>query len=390
MRVPLRSQRRGRRLGQIRLLTALLVGMLVLGDAVASSGEDLQQAREAITNGKRRDARAALDRAYNSFLVGDSIVLNDVLAQYWFYRGLVAQQRGKRGAAMEAFRQTLVVDRSFRWDREVVDDLEMRKMFEALRGEVEGRDVHSPNVPEKTGCAVLYVDGSQVAFGDKVSIGKRLAQIQCPKGDVYGAWTEFPKDEPFTWLSMCPYEVDTSIDALAEQEPQDELDEIGPSFGSASVGPVGPCALESVAPTGKEGDAVADDASSPDEAVGDEESKDEPAGPGFFAAELWPTPRLVAAGAGVALVGGGVGLHYGIVVPSFNMVEWGRRNARGITRYQADILTERFRTRRAITWGVMGAGAVTTGVGLFLLKPTTSLAVQPMLFPGGGGLRGQF
>jgi len=366
-------------LGQIRLLIALCLGMLTTGEAQALPGEALQQAREAIAEGKRRDARDALDEAHRAFLEGDSIVLNDVLAQYWFYRGLVAQKRGKKAATMEAFRQTLVVDRSFLWDRDLVDDLEMRKMFEALRGEVEGRDVHSPNIPEKTGCAVLYVDGSQVAFGDQVSIGERLAQVQCPKGDVYGAWSEFDEDESFNWLAMCPYEVDTSVEALAEQQPQDEFEQLGPSFGSGSALAAGPCTVDSAPPTdGGEGVAV------------DEAPNEEAAGPGFLAPELWPSRRVVATGTGVALLGAGVGLHYGIVVKSYLMVEWGRRNPSAITRYQADILTDRFRERRAITWAVMGAGAVTTGVGLFLFKPATDLAVQPMWFPGGGGLHGQF
>jgi hypothetical protein len=138
-----------------------------------------------------------------------------------------------------------------------------------------------------------------------------------------------------------------------------------------------------------EGVAVDETPAADESPAAEETSNEESVGPGFFAPELWPSRRLLAAGTGVALLGGGVGLHYAIVVPSFVMVEWGRRNARGITRYQADILTERFRTRRAITWGLMGAGAVSTGVGLFLFKPT-NLAVQPMWFPGGGGLKGQF
>lgn len=371
-------------------MIALCLGMLSLGEAYAFPADALQRAREAIANGKRRDARDALDAAHRSFLEGDSVALNDVLAQYWFYRGLVAQKRGKKAATMEAFRQTLVVDRSFRWDRDLVDDLEMRKMFEALRGEVEGRDVHSAKVPESAGCAVLYVDGSQIAFGDQVSVGERLAQIQCPKGDVYGAWSSFDEEEPFNWLAMCPYEVDTSIEILAEERPQDDFEQMGPSFGMASVVAKGPCAAES-APA-SDGGGVADAEPSVEETAQapDEAPNEEPAGPGFFSMELWSARRVLVAGTGVALLGGGVGLHYGVVVPSFQMVEWGRRNARGITRYQADILTERFRVRRAMSWGIMGAGAVTTGVGLVLFKPSTNLAVQPILFPGGGGLRGRF
>ena len=178
-------------MGPVRLLTAATAWALTHGVAYAFPQDHLSEARTALTEGDRKTARKALDAAEESFRQTDSVVLNDVLASFWFYRGLFADTRRKDAAAMEFFRQALVVDRTYAWEREVSDKLELRKMFEALRGEVEGRERRSPKVPERTGCAVAYVDGTKVLAEDTVSIGLRLAQIQCPQGDVYSLWIDF-------------------------------------------------------------------------------------------------------------------------------------------------------------------------------------------------------
>lgn len=86
---------------------------------------------------------------------------------------------------------------------------------------------------------------------------------------------------------------------------------------------------------------------------------------------------------------GGVTMHFAVVKPSFKMVEWGRDHSDEITRYQADILTRRFVTRRFWTWTMFGVGAGVVTTGVLLMKPTT---LQPTLLvlPGGVGLQGRF
>ena len=86
----------------------------------------------------------------------------------------------------------------------------------------------------------------------------------------------------------------------------------------------------------------------------------------------------------------GVVLHYAIVVPAYDMVEWGRRNTIGVSRYQADVLTQRFRTRRAIAYSMTTAGILTTTAGLAFMRAKPTARIQPVVTPFGGALNGRF
>ena len=365
-------------MGRRWLLSAVLTVGLGLSDAHAYPAEHLTEARAALLSEDKRAASKALEATRDAFSSSEGVAADDVLATYWVYTGLLAHMKNKSDAAMDAFREALVVDPRYAWDTEMLDDREIRKLFEALRGEVEGRAVISPRVPEKTGCAQVYIDGSRVRAGDSVGVGERLGQIQCPHGDVYGLWTQLDEEEPIDWLGLCPYPVDTSIDADANTEAEDEFANVGPSFGKEEESGSNPCldimatpppaVVETSEPTKKK------DGSSP---------------LAMFGADTWSTPRLVTIGPGGALIVAGVVVHFTAVQPAYDMVEWGRRNPTGLTRYQADILSDRFRSRRALSWSMTGAGVAATAVGLFVLKPKKT-GVQPVLFPGGGGLQGRF
>jgi hypothetical protein len=366
---------------------------LTLGVAHAFPQEHLSAARQALIDGDRKDARSALDAAEAAFQQTDLVVLNDVLASYWFYRGVFADSRRKSSAAMEFFRQALVVDGTYAWDREVSDKLELRKMFEALRGEVQGREQRSPKVPEATGCAVAYIDGTKTVAEDTVSVGLRLAQVQCLKGDVYSQWIDFSEDDALLdWLALCPYEVDTSIEAFVAASDEDDFASLGVDFGGDAPVAAGPCAL-AAASEAPESSVPAEE----EEAESSDEPKPKPKKEkpkakqsDFFAKEQWPVGRLVVTGGGVGLMGTSLIMHAGIVRPSFAMVEYGRRNNEWLTPNAADVLTQRYVERRAMTWAVGGVGAAATAAGLVLLRPKTTAAVQPLLLPGGAGLHGRF
>jgi hypothetical protein len=364
--------------------------MLSIGTAHAFPQQHLKEARDALKNGERRATRIALDEAEAAFGSTDSVVLNDVLARYWFYRGLLAAKRGKESLVMDSFRQALVVDRTFVWDRDLSEDLELRKVFEALRGEVEGRDQRPTGVPERTGCAVAYVDGTRVSGGSEASIGVRLAQVQCPKGDVYSRWIDFSDEEQqLDWLSLCPYAVDTSIEANVATASEDEFGGIGPSFGPAETVDEGPCSVEALSEPAPPESSADEGSVASGEAVSSEGDSTAPAGD-FFAKRHWPTQRLIVTGTGVGLMGTSVVMHFGVVVPSFAMVEFGRRNNEWITEHAANVLTDRFVKRRAMTWTVAGVGGAATAVGLVVMKPRSTSAVQPFVLPGGAGLHGRF
>jgi hypothetical protein len=358
-------------MGRIWLLNSTLVLSVCLGTAHAFPQDHLAEAREALKVEDRKAVKAALDQARDAFASGEGVAPNDVLASYWYYRGLLVLSRGKGKAAMEPFRQALVVDNGYVWDQELSSDKDARRLFEALRNEVRSRDVQSPKVPEKMGMAQAYVDGTRVRAGDWVSIGTRLAQVQCPEGDVHGEWTSFAED--LDWLALCPYEIDTSVDIYAVTGPVDE-------FGGLSTFGSGPS------------DEAEASAETPQEIK--QEEKEETASPSAAKESsskpplaALATPQNIVIGVGGAMMTGGVVLHFAVVKPALAMVEWGRRNPHELNRTQADVLTARFVNRRRATWTLFGIGAGVTVAGVFAMKPTS---LQPVVFPGGIGLQGGF
>jgi len=351
-------------------------------EAQAFPQDHLSKARVALKAEDKRTARQELERAHDAFAASEGVAPNDILATYWFYQGLLLNQKNRTDQAMDAFRQALVVDRQFSWDREVNDDRELRKVFEALRGEVGFRDTLSPGLPEKLGCAQIYVDGSRVSGDQEVAIGQRLAQIQCPHGDVYGVWTDFNPDVPVEWLALCPYPVDTTIELVEAAAPASEFEGMDVEFGGSEAEESNPC-LEIMA---KPPPVVAATDTPPSRTGSKSKSNYLKS---TFGLESWTLPRIITAGAGGVLIASGISVHYGGVVPAYEMVEWGRRNPTGLTRFQADVLTDRFRTRRTISYALTATGVAATVVGVFVLKPK-STSVQPVLFPQGMGLHGRF
>jgi len=361
----------------------MLGGLLFTSiEAQAFPQEHLSKARDALKAEDKRAARQALEKAHDAFAASEGVAPNDILATYWFYHGLLLNQKGRSDAAMNAFRQALVVDRQFSWDRDVNDDRELRKVFEALRGEVGFRDTLSPGLPDKLGCAQVYVDGSRVSGDQEVAVGKRLAQVQCPHGDVYGLWTDFNPESPVEWLALCPYPVDTTIEIVEASGPVSEFEGMDVEFGGSETEESNPC-LEIMA---KPPPVVAT-TQTPSSRTGSNSTANYMKS--TFGLESWTLPRIITVGAGGVLITSGISVHFGGVVPAYEMVEWGRRNPTGLTRYQADILTDRFRTRRTISYALTATGVAATVVGVFVLKPKAS-HIQPTLFPQGFGLYGRF
>ena len=382
-------------MGSGRLLIGVATAGLSVGSAHAASEGHLDDARAALVDGSRRQVRSALDDAHAAFTASNAVVRDATLARYWYYRGL--QTSGGRASeqTMDAFRQALVVDGDFQWDRSINENLELRKVFEALRGEVAGRETRSAGVPERTGCAVPYVDGRRVGPGSVVSIGLRLAQIACPKGDVASRWFEFGEEaESIDWLAMCPYPVDTTIQPQVIQESDEEFAGIDVGFGGEEPVVDDPCAAQR-GPVSAVAQApvVSSSADTPTESS---EPADEPIAatatvpPRPAASGEWSRPRAIVTGVGAGLVTTGVVLHFVVVKPSFAMVEFGRRNNEWITANAADVLSQRFVERRALSWGIAGLGSAVTVSGLLWPRFQSTATVQPLVTPTGVGMHGRF
>jgi hypothetical protein len=226
----------------------------------------------------------------------------------------------------------------------------------------------------------MYVDGTRVCNGDWVAVVDRLAQVQCPEGDVHGSWVIFSEpDVVFDWISLCPYEVDTSIVVTAfPVEDEFGLDDIPEDDDSGGI--VGGIVTDA------DGNPIVSEPESEEPSAEPTDDDKAASGTDGTTGSLWTTRNIVMM-AGGGMVTTGVVLHFAVVKPSHDMVEWGRRNPTELSRYQADILTDRFVQRRAATMAVLGSGVVVAGAGFFLMEPTS---VQPWVSMNGAGLHGRW
>ncbi|MCK6507888.1 hypothetical protein L6R53_31730 [Myxococcota bacterium] len=216
-----------------RLRVGLLaLALLLPGVARAGVTDQVQAARAALVADDLKAATQALDAAQEAAPTEGAVVPARLLAQVFYYRGVLELKGGdKKGKALDALRQALLIDNAFEWDSEVLDQDDPRSLFEALRAEVRSRPRVDAMVPEQVGAARLYVDGSRRSAGDEVLEGMHLAQIECPDGAVYGKWTDFAKDP--RWLKLCPGGVDTSVVVADTGPAEDEWADFGPVFGDS-------------------------------------------------------------------------------------------------------------------------------------------------------------
>ena len=263
--------------------TFILLGLLGLsGSAWAGPTEDLAAARTSLKAKDLAGASKALKSAEAALADAGTVLPAKLVGQYWYYQAMTEfLEDGRSDDVMDAFRQTLTVDLEATWDMEISDDAESRDVFLALRNEVKDWPRLDAQVPEATGAAKLYVDGVRLTAGDKVREGTHLAQITCDDGSVHGTWADFSKKQK--WLKLCPNGVDTSV-VVAEEEPEDEFGDFGPSFGDESGA----------------GDTTAS-TTLPTAAPGEEQVEIIPA----WSRVKWP---YVIAGAGAMVLGGGLQL----------------------------------------------------------------------------------
>jgi len=217
--------------GQRLRVGVLPLVLLLPGLARAGVADDLLTARTALVAHDTKAAARALDSAEASAPLEGTVTSTTVVARLFYYRGVLAQLDGdKKGASLDMWRQTLLIDNGYQWEVEVLDADDPRSLFEALRAEVRGRPHTDATVPEATGAAQLFVDGGRVKAGAEVIQGMHLLQITCPDGSVHGKWADLEKDPK--WLKMCPAGVDTSV-VVADETPtgDDEFGDFGPVFG---------------------------------------------------------------------------------------------------------------------------------------------------------------
>lgn len=353
-------------MGRQWLSIALLLAS-VSGIARAETVADrLEAVRAAVAEGDKKQAKKLLMGA--DVLVADSneILSASQIALLFYLRGVEASLRRRQDAAMDAWRQTLLIDNLYEWDSALVADRDQHRLFEALRKEVGSRDEVSPGAPEKSGLAKLYVDGERIGSETRLLAGVHLAQVSCPETGVHGVWTDF--EEPVAWLAMCPEGIDTTVVA-ADAPADDEFGGMGPVFGVAEEDP-DPVPVE-VTPE-------------PEEAVATKPSKPAREKQGLKWNEV-PPGLYMMAGGGVLFVTGTV-VNFAMVNPSYRRIESARTSAGGISQAQAAQVSRQFNVQRGVTLGLMGGGLVLAGTGVFFMEAP----IVPILSPFGMGLSGSW
>jgi hypothetical protein len=204
-------------------MLCLLLATTAFGASVA---DNISAAKQAIIDKKYPQANTLLIEAEGLAPFSSAPLDSSEIASIFFYKGIVLQLQGDE-SALSMWRSALIIEPSFNWDDSVIKDEVAQDIFLAIQGEVQSRPTIDVGVPEKYGKAKLYVDGTQRVPTDRVPEGIHLAQIKCPKGEVFGKWTEF--DRRFKWLKMCPYTFD--VNEEPDEEVEDEWAAFGPAFG---------------------------------------------------------------------------------------------------------------------------------------------------------------
>ena len=355
----------------------LRVGLLLvaLGMPISARAESLDdqlsEVRALIVAGEHKIALKSLKTIEKSLASTEELVNTRSLCRVWLYRGAAEFAAGnKRGRAEDAWRQALAIENDVPWDADLMGESELISLFEALRGEVEGRGYVETGVPEKVGAAKLYVDGQRHTFEDTVIQGSHLAQIECPDDQgTFSVVTDFSR--PIDWFSLCPDGVDPSVEVAEEEE--DEWAEFGPSFGSttSSEDPVE--------------DPVEDPITETDPVVTTDPTETDPIIPDPNPDRSGPGPGTYMLASGGALVAGGLVVNFVLVNPIYARIEAANNDPYSISRSDATVLTSQFNSRRYLTIGLTAGGLALVGSSFLIDAP-----IQPIFGLGQLGVTGQF
>jgi len=346
--------------GLLLLLLALGWG----GVARASSLDDaVSTARAALQDGDHRRAEAALDDIESLALAEARVASAAQLGQALLLRGVALHRRGgrKQARGMAAWRAALVVAPDLEWDTALLGEGDDWSIFLALQGEVASRSRVDVGVPERTGAAVVHVDGVRVRAGDTVVEGRHLGQVTCDDGQVHSVWTGLAP--PPDWLALCPGGVDTTVE-VADDDDDDEWGDLAPSFGPPESATEDAPAAEPVVVTTL------------------------PAAAPSRSLQLG-TPQVALLGAGGALIAGGTVLYFAGVVPSVDAAVAAAADPSSVTRADADALTSRARRSQVITLAALSGGVALAGGGL-TWAVLLDTPVQPWMGPRMIGVRASF
>ena len=168
--------------------------------------DQLDVAKEALKNEKHEKLSRDLKKLKKKMGQSARIIKPQEVSDIWFLEGLSHIKRKDNDAAIPFFRSALIVYPERTFANPFIDQPEIAELFLSIQSEISYRETSNPNVPRSFGTAKIYIDGKEVDFETQVPEGEHLAQVICPKGDVYTKWTRF--SSPYKWAKMCPYKFD--------------------------------------------------------------------------------------------------------------------------------------------------------------------------------------
>tara|TARA_B110000037_G_scaffold222495_1_gene297610 strand:+ start:685 stop:1680 length:996 start_codon:yes stop_codon:yes gene_type:complete len=310
----------------VRVKTFLVSISLFSSVSFAGEVEDqVSQARQLIFDAEFDRAAAMLDQADVGAPNSELPVTRTALANIPYYRGVLDHYLGEgivtgiaSDTTMDFFREAIVFNPRFDWDRSLVSDPSgtIQDLFVQLKSEIDSRVQYASRIPEDSGVRV-FLDGIVLGSDDFVVQGRHLVQVMCEDQSIVGEWVEFGDSPDFGCMcgeSSC--------------------------FGNGGV---------AMSPEDRPASVLSSTSSSD--------------GSGGSSALSTSTITL---GAGGAVLLSGIIYNFVVAAPVQEEVQHSYDNPNSITPAQFDDLSARWDSARFTTLGLLGAGAVVTGVGGYL------------------------
>jgi len=308
----------------VRIKTFLVSISLFSSTAYAGEVEDqVDQARQLIFDAEFDRAAAMLDQADVGAPNSALPVTRTALANIPYYRGVLDHYLGEgivtgiaSDTTMDLFREAIVFNPRFDWDRSLVSDPTgtIEDLFVQLKSEIDSRMQYASRIPEDSSVRV-FLDGVVLGANDFVVQGRHLVQVMCEDQTIVGEWVEFGESPDFGCMcgeSAC---FGTGGAAMAEEDRPSTV--IGSGGG-------GEASLSSI------------------------------------------STSTITLGAGGAVLLGGIISNFVLAAPLQEQVAYVEANPGEITLEQWETLESDWNTARFTTLGLLGAGAVVTGVGGYL------------------------
>lgn len=166
----------------------------------------IEEAKKALEQEKYSDMNRYLKTAKKEALKTKRIIPSDEFVDLYFIRAAAEFKQGNTDEAIPYLREALIASPNMEFKQGYTSDPSHFELFLSVQSEVSYRERIETSIPESYGSAEIYINGFRKDTGDKVPLGEHLAQIKCPKGEIFSKWTKFNGN--YNWIKMCPYKFD--------------------------------------------------------------------------------------------------------------------------------------------------------------------------------------